>query len=281
MEDWRARVEAAGLKSNPVVLQGPPQKFVSSSRVLPNVHEALRQNDLTSKTPSTQPSLPKKAPPTTGKGLPAAGFYRVEEPPRIGSEQIQPAPPPKLPDLLQSLQHIHLVHLSQLFLNQSKNLQHRPTRKVGFKDFPRDQHGNPDVPMPAAPAVDPTKVGAPALKATPISCMPAPRGVLAPQPMDSCSSSSTRTRVQMAYGQKSKKRYVKSPSDIDWHFPLKDQLEPQLTGGPDPKKTFEELGFLRNRIPKMDDDGFKKIFPATETCILCVNHKNGSRHSSI
>ena len=38
----------------------------------------------------------RKPPPTTGKGIPA-GFYRVEEPPRIGSEQIQPESPPKLP----------------------------------------------------------------------------------------------------------------------------------------------------------------------------------------
>ena len=48
------------------------------------------QHDPTSKTPSSQPSLPKKALPTTGKGMPV-GFYRVEEPPRIGSGQVQPA----------------------------------------------------------------------------------------------------------------------------------------------------------------------------------------------
>ena len=55
-------------------------------RVLPDVHEALRQHDPTSEAPASQPSLPKKAPPTTGKGMPA-GLYRVEEPPRprIGS----------------------------------------------------------------------------------------------------------------------------------------------------------------------------------------------------
>ena len=86
MEDWRARVKAAGFQKTPAVPQGPPPQGVSSTRVLPNVHEALRQNDPTSKAPSTQPSLPKKAPLTTGKGIPA-GFYSVEEPPRIGSEQ--------------------------------------------------------------------------------------------------------------------------------------------------------------------------------------------------
>ena len=82
MPDWRDRVEAAGFKAHPAVPQGPPPKGVSSMRVLPNVHEALRQHDPTSKAPSSQPSLPKKAPPTTGKGMPA-GFYRGDAPPRI------------------------------------------------------------------------------------------------------------------------------------------------------------------------------------------------------
>ena len=30
---------------------------------------------------------------------------------------------------------------------------------------------------------------------------------------------------------------MRSPSDIDWHLPLKDHFEPQLKGGPDPTKT--------------------------------------------
>ena len=64
-------------------------------RVLPYVHEGLRQHDPTSKAPASQPALPKKAPPTTGRGIPAV-FIRGDEPPRIGSGQVQPAPP-KLP----------------------------------------------------------------------------------------------------------------------------------------------------------------------------------------
>ena len=186
MEDWKARVEAAGFQPNPAVPQSPPPKGVSSTRVLPNVHEAPR-------------------------------------------------------------------------------------------------HGNPLVPMPAAPAaapaVDPMKVGAPIPKGPPASCVPTPRDVLAPQPMDSCAADALPGQaIQMAYGQMPKILYVKSPTNIDWNSPLKDQLEPQLTGGPDPKKTFEELCFLRSRIPKLDDDGFKKIFPGTEHCILCVAQKTGARH---
>ena len=61
-------------------------------------------------------------------------------------------------------------------------------------------------------------------------------------------------------------------------YPLKDQLEPQLKGGPDPSKPFEELCMLRNRIPNLDDDVFKKIFPGTEHCILCITQKTGTRH---
>ena len=35
---------------------------------------------------------------------------------------------------------------------------------------------------------------------------------------------------------------------------------------------------IRNRIPKMDDRGFQAIFPGKEQRIICVVHKNGSRH---
>ena len=95
MADWKDRVEGAGFKAHPSAPHFPPPKSVASMRVLPDVHDALRQRD-PSKAPASQPSVPKKAPPTTAKGIPA-GFYRVEEPPRIGSGQVQPAPPPKLP----------------------------------------------------------------------------------------------------------------------------------------------------------------------------------------
>ena len=99
---------------------------------------ALRQHD-----PSKAPQLvlPKKAPLTTGRGRPA-GFYSDTEPPRIGSEQVQPAPPPKLPGFtptapaypprpppfLNSVQIQHIQrHSSILYLNQLSRV--RPTSK--------------------------------------------------------------------------------------------------------------------------------------------------------
>ena len=63
MADWKTRVDALGLKAHPAVPQGPPPKGVSSMRVLPDVHDALRQHGPTSKAPASQPILPKKAPP--------------------------------------------------------------------------------------------------------------------------------------------------------------------------------------------------------------------------
>ena len=62
-------------------------------RVLPDVRDALRQND-PSKAPTSQQILPKKAPPTLNRPRPAA-FYSGDEPPRIGSTPVQPPPPPK------------------------------------------------------------------------------------------------------------------------------------------------------------------------------------------
>ena len=97
--------------------------------------------------------------------------------------------------------------------------------------------------------------------------------------MDSCAAAAFPGQdVQMAYGQSKKVRYVRSPKDIDWNYPLKDQLEPQLKGGPDPTKSFEELCMLQICIPKLDDDAFKKIFPGTEHCILCITQKTGGRY---
>ena len=92
MAEWKKEVESRGFKDHPSVPHGPPPKGTSPTRALPNVHEALRQND-PSKAPVSQPIL-KKAPPTTGRGRPAA-FYSEDELARIGSAPVQPPPPPK------------------------------------------------------------------------------------------------------------------------------------------------------------------------------------------
>ena len=58
---------------------------------------------------------------------------------------------------------------------------------------------------------------------------------------------------------------IRSPTDIDWSRPLKEQLEPNFTGGPDKSKPFEELCMLRRDMPKMNDDTFQQIFSQKTT----------------
>ena len=56
MNEWKAEVESRGFKNHPSVPHGPPPKGTSCMRALPNVHDALRQND-PSKAPASQPML--------------------------------------------------------------------------------------------------------------------------------------------------------------------------------------------------------------------------------
>ena len=91
IQEWEAQVKAREL-DNAAIPCGPPPAGTSSMRVLPDVHEALRQND--PKTTSYSQPAVKKAPPTTGRPRPCA-FYSDTEPPRIGAP-VQP-PPPAVP----------------------------------------------------------------------------------------------------------------------------------------------------------------------------------------
>ena len=61
MEQWKKQVESRGFADHPSIPHRPPPKGTSSMRALPDVHDALRQND-PSKAPMSQPIL-KKAPP--------------------------------------------------------------------------------------------------------------------------------------------------------------------------------------------------------------------------
>ena len=87
IQEWEAKIKAREL-DNAALPSGPTPQGTSSMRVLPNVHDALRQND--PKASFSQPVV-KKAPPTLGRPRPSA-FYSDAEPPRIGAV-IQPPPP--------------------------------------------------------------------------------------------------------------------------------------------------------------------------------------------
>ena len=66
---------------------------------------------------------------------------------------------------------------------------------------------------------------------------------------------------------------ILSASDINASKPLKEQLEPNFTGGPDKTKPFEELCMLRSNIPRINDDTFQKIYPSDN--IISVLQKTG------
>ena len=89
IEEWEAKVKAREL-DNAALPSGPTPQGTSSMRVLPKVHEALRQND-PRVTSFSQPAV-KKAPPTLDRARPAA-FYSGTEPPRIGSGVPSPNKP--------------------------------------------------------------------------------------------------------------------------------------------------------------------------------------------
>ena len=100
IKEWEARVTAQELKDHHDIPRGPPPAGTSSMRALPDVHAALRQND-PSKATHSQPVV-KKAPPSTGRPMPA-GFYSDKEPPRIGTLVQPPPPATSRPDEAQGL----------------------------------------------------------------------------------------------------------------------------------------------------------------------------------
>ena len=88
IQEWEARVQASDLR-HPAIPSGPTPAGISSMRALPDVHDALRQND--PRMASHSQPVVKKAPPSLGRPRPSA-FYSDEEPPRIGAP-VQPPPP--------------------------------------------------------------------------------------------------------------------------------------------------------------------------------------------
>ena len=121
--------------------------------------------------------------------------------------------------------------------------QGQPNKQARHKALPHDQQPPSTMSMASPSAVDMSRMGAPSPKGPPASFMPTPGDV---QRM-----SSSPAAVDQG-GQSEGRRYyrVRSASDIDWNYPLEDQLEPNLKGGPSECKSFDDLCMLRKQIPK-------------------------------
>ena len=95
---WERRMPAAGFPPTHRVPASDPVNVIQTENqplALPQVHGAPRAND--PQAPTSQPLIAKKAPPSSGKPIPA-GVIRGEIPPMIGTGvPVQPPPPAGLP----------------------------------------------------------------------------------------------------------------------------------------------------------------------------------------
>ena len=289
IQEWEARVQAAEL-DNPAIPCGPPPAGTSSMRALPDVHEALRQNDPKMASYS-QPAV-KKAPPTLGRARPSA-FYSDAEPPRIGAP-VQPPPPAaqrpaeaqsvNLPLAATPMTPSHpprppieaLPKYPSMETSQCAN-KHAleppaapgpPSKHVRSKAFPDASQSPDQVYMAASAAVDMPQPSRPCPKGPPAEYMPTPPELMSMQTRVPTDDQKSRMNDQGKYLK------VKSVRDIDWSRPLWEQLAPVLKGGPDPTKLPADLRALRAKVPELTNHLLEGIFPA-DNVITVVQKSHG------
>ena len=287
IREWDAQIKAQGLDA-PALPSGPPPQGISSQRVLPRVHEALRQND-PSVTHQSQPAV-KKAPPTCGRPMPSV-FYSDTEPPRIGSG-VQPPPPaaprPKgVPSIALPLaetpmtpSHPPRPPLSALPKHPSMETssgaskhaldpptaQAPPSKQVRCKAFPKSSQTGEEVYVAASASVEMSQPCRPCPKGPPATFLPTPPEI-ASMPTDSYEQD-RRARLN----DEGKYLRVKSPRDIDWNKPLCEQLAAVLQGGPSPSKSHDELRAIRARVPELTTFTLNGLFPADNVITATKNH---------
>ena len=289
IQEWEAKVKAREL-DNAALPRGPTPEGASSMRVLPNVHDALRQND--PKTTSFSQPVVKKAPPTLGRARPSA-FYSDAEPPRIGAV-IQPPPPAaprpavvpsvELPLAATPMTPSHpprppisaLPKHPSMETNSGANkhplepptAQAPPSKHVRCKAFPHSSQPPDQVYVAASATVEMPQPSRPCPKGPPSEFMPTPPEVASMQTNFFAADRRARMNDQGKYLR------VKSNRDIDWSQPLWEQLAPVLKGGPDPSKSQAELRSIRAKVPEMTNVLLNGIFPA-DNVITAVQKNHG------
>ena len=235
-------------------------------RVLPNVHEALRQND--PKASFSQPVV-KKAPPTLGRPRPSA-FYSEAEPPRIGAV-LQPPPPAEprpavvpsveLPLAATPMTPSHPPRPPIAALPKYPSMETRscankhpleqpaaqapPSKHVRCKAFPQSCQPPDQVYVAASATVEMPQSSRPCPKGPPADFMPTPPEVASMPTNYFAEDRKSRMNDQGKYLR------VKSNRDINWSKPLWEQLAPLLKGGPDPSKSHSELRAIRSKVPEL------------------------------
>ena len=289
IEEWEAKVKAKEL-DNAALPCGPTPQGTSSMRVLPQVHEALRQND-PKMTSFSQPVV-KKAPPTLGRPRPSA-FYSDAEPPRIGAV-IQPPPPaaprpavvpsvelplaatpmtpshpPRPPvEALPKYPSMETSSCANKHPLEPPTAQAPPSKHVRCKAYPFPSQGPDQVYVAASATVEMPQSSRPCPKGPPADFMPTPPEVASMPTNFFASDRKARMNEEGKYLR------VKSNRDIDWSKPLWEQLAPVLKGGPDPSKSQSELRAIRSKVPEMTNALLNGIFPEDNT-ITAVQKNHG------
>ena len=291
IKEWDAQMKAQGL-DNPALPRGPPPQGISSQRVLPKVHEALRQND-PSVTSYSQPAV-KKAPPTSGRPMPSV-FHSETEPPRIGSGVPPPPPAAPRPKVVPSVElplaatpmtpsHPPRPPLSALPKYSSMETssgankhalepptaQAPPTNQIRCKAFPQPSQPPDQVYVAASATVEMPQPSRPCPKGPPAEYMPTPPEIASMQPTFFEDDRKARKNEKGLYVR------VRSTRDIDWSKPLWEQLAPVLKGGPHPNKSQAELRAARAKVPDMSNLIFNGIYPADN--VITAVQKNYGVH---
>ena len=248
IREWDAQIRARGLDA-PSLPSGPPPQGIASQRVLPQVHEVLRQNDPSGLSYS-QPAV-KKAPPTSGRPMPSV-FHSETEPPRIGSG-VQPPPPaaprPKgVPSIALPLAETPMTpshpprpplsalpKCSSMEMNTSARkhaldpptAQAPPSKQVRCKAFPGSSQPPDQGYVAASASVEMSQPCRPCPKGPPATFLPTPPEIA------SMKTDSYEEDRKARSNEEGKYLRVKYPSDIDWTSPLWEQLAVALHGKPD------------------------------------------------
>ena len=289
IKEWEAMIKAREL-DNPALPSGPTPQGTSSMRVLPKVHEALRQND-PRVTSYSQPAV-KKAPPTLDRPRPAV-FYSDTEPPRIGSGVPPPPPAAPRPKVVPSVElslaatpmtpsHPPRPPLSALpkypsmetssgankHALEPPTAQAPPSKQVRCKAYPYASQPPDQVYVAASATVEMPQPSRPCPKGPPADYMPTPPEIASMQTNFFEDDRKARKNDRGLYLR------VKSNRDIDWSKPLWEQLAPVLKGGPDPNKSQAELRAARAKVPELTTVLFNGIYPA-DNVITAVQKNHG------
>ena len=290
IKEWEAQTAAQTLPDHHAIPRGPPPVGTSSMRALPQVHAALRQGD-PSMAAHSQPVV-KKAPPSTGRPMPP-GFYVDKEPPRIGTPVQPPPPATSRPDAAQGLNlplaatpvtpcHPPRPPIDALPKHPSMETgtgankhpleqpvqQGPPQKHVRPKAFPCAQAPPMETSMAATSAMDTSRPSTPCPKGPPSEYMPAPPEVT------SMSTRASAVGQEQYMTENGKIKRVRSVTDIQWKYPLHEQLEPNLKGGPRSTTSPAELRMLRAQIPELSKHLFDGLFP-TDNLITAVQKNHG------